>query len=65
MDGRPLYVIPWNEQILVGATHVPDSGDPGKVQVVPDEIDYLLRSLVAMFPKARVSSGECAMYRTV
>ena len=58
VDGRPLYVIPWNEQILVGATHVPDSGDPGKVQAVPDEIEYLLRSLVAIFPKARVSAND-------
>jgi len=58
VDGRPLYVIPWNEQILVGATHVPDSGDPGKVQAVPDEVDYLLRSLVAMFPKAGASSAD-------
>jgi glycerol-3-phosphate dehydrogenase len=58
VDGRPLYVIPWNEQILVGATHVPDATDPGKVYAVPEEIDYLLRSLVAIFPKARVSAND-------
>jgi len=58
VDGRPMYVIPWNEQILVGATHVPDSGDPGKVHAVPEEVDYLLRSLLAMFPKARVVSSD-------
>ena len=58
VDGRPLYVIPWNEQILVGATHVPDNADPGKVHAVPDEIEYLLRSLVAIFPKARVSAND-------
>jgi len=58
VDGRPLCVIPWNDQILVGATHVPDNSDPGKVQAVPDEVDYLLRSLVTMFPKARVSASD-------
>ena len=58
VDGRPLYVIPWNEQILVGATHVPDSADPGKAQAAPEEIEYLLRSLVAIFPKARVSAND-------
>jgi len=58
VDGRPLYVIPWNDQVLVGATHVPDNSDPGKVQAVPDEVDYLLRSLVTMFPKARVSASD-------
>jgi glycerol-3-phosphate dehydrogenase len=58
VDARAIYVIPWNEQILVGATHVPDSGDPGKVRAVPEEVDYLLRSLLAMFPKARVASSD-------
>jgi glycerol-3-phosphate dehydrogenase len=58
VDGRPLYVIPWNEQILVGATHVPDSSDPSKVHPVADEVDYLLRSLVAIFAKARVSAND-------
>jgi glycerol-3-phosphate dehydrogenase len=58
VDGRPLYVIPWNEQILVGATHVADTSDPGKVYPVDDEVDYLLRSLVAILPKARVSAND-------
>ncbi|HEY2894701.1 MAG TPA: FAD-dependent oxidoreductase, partial [Pirellulales bacterium] len=58
VDGRPLYVIPWNEQILVGATHIADTSDPGKVHAVPDEIEYLLRSVVAIFPKARVSTND-------
>ena len=58
IDGRRLYVIPWNEQILVGATHVPDTNDPGKVQPALDEIEYLLQSLAALFPKARISATE-------
>ena len=29
-DGRPVFVLPWNEQILVGTTEVPDTGDPGR-----------------------------------
>jgi len=58
IDGEPLYVIPWNEQILVGATHVADSSDPAKVYPSSEEIDYLLRSLTALFPKARVSPGD-------
>jgi glycerol-3-phosphate dehydrogenase len=58
VDGRPLYIIPWNEQILVGATHVADTSDPGKVHPAPDEIEYLLRSLAAIFPKARISPND-------
>jgi len=58
IDGQPLYVIPWNEQILVGATSVADATDPSKVQPALDEIDYLLRSLVRMFPKAGMSQND-------
>jgi len=58
IDGRRLYVMPWNEQILVGATHVADTSDPGKVYPTPEEIDYLMRSLLALFPKARVSAND-------
>jgi glycerol-3-phosphate dehydrogenase len=58
VDGQPLYVIPWNEQILVGSTHVADSSDPGKAHPAIDEIEYLLRSLARMFPKARMSATE-------
>ena len=58
IDGRPLHIVPWNDQILVGATHVADTSDPGKVHPVPEEIDYLLGSLLTVFPKARVSVND-------
>ena len=57
-DGRPLYIIPWNEQLLVGATHVPDTSDPGKVHPASDEIESLLPSLASLFPKARISQND-------
>ena len=32
VDKRPIFVIPWNEQVLVGTTEVSDQSDPAKVQ---------------------------------
>jgi glycerol-3-phosphate dehydrogenase len=58
MDGRPIFVVPWNEQVLVGTTEVPDGSDPAQVQPSPDEIDYLLRSLLHLFPQVRVSQHD-------
>ena len=58
VDGRPIFVIPWNEQVLVGTTEVPDSSDPGRVQPCEDEIDYLLRSLLHLFPTVRKSRDD-------
>ena len=57
-DGRPFFVIPWNEQILVGTTEVPDTGDPTSVQPTAEEIDYLLRSVKKLFPQARISAQD-------
>jgi glycerol-3-phosphate dehydrogenase len=56
VDGRPIFVLPWNDQILAGTTEVSDSGDPGKTVPSPDEIDYLVRSVAQLFPKAKISS---------
>jgi glycerol-3-phosphate dehydrogenase len=55
-DGRPFFVIPWNDQVLVGTTDVADSGDPGKTAPSADEINYLVNSVAALFPKAKISA---------
>jgi glycerol-3-phosphate dehydrogenase len=57
-DGRPVFVLPWNEQILVGTTEVPDSSDPGKTAPSPQEIEYLLQTAAALFPKAKISAHD-------
>ncbi len=54
-DSRPVFIVPWDDQILVGTTEVEDSGDPGKATPSNDEIAYLLRSVAELFPKAKIS----------
>ncbi len=58
VDGRPVFVIPWNQQILVGTTETEDRGDPGKVQPSPEEIHYLLQSFAALFPRTSFSAAD-------
>ena len=58
VDGRPVFVIPWNQQVLVGTTEVPDGSDPARVQPSQDEIDYLLRSWRQLFPQIAVSADD-------
>jgi glycerol-3-phosphate dehydrogenase len=58
IDGRPIFVIPWNGQLLVGTTEVPDNGDPGKTQPSAAEIDYLLKSLRTLLPKASFNGAD-------
>jgi glycerol-3-phosphate dehydrogenase len=58
VDKRPVFVIPWNEQVLVGTTEVADQSDPAKVQPSQEEIEYLLRSLLCLFPRLKLSPGD-------
>ena len=55
-DGRPFFVLPWNDQILVGTTEVADNGDPSRTVASADEISYLLKSVAQLFPKAQISA---------
>jgi glycerol-3-phosphate dehydrogenase len=55
-DGRPFFVLPWNDQILAGTTEVADSGDPGRAVPSPDEIGYLVKSVAQLFPRAKISA---------
>jgi len=57
-DGRPVFVVPWNEQLLVGTTEVADSGDPGKTAPSNEEIEYLLRTATRLFPKAKIAAHD-------
>ncbi len=58
VDKRPIFVIPWNEQVLVGTTEVSDQSDPAKVQPSQAEIDYLVRSLLHLYPRVKLSASD-------
>jgi glycerol-3-phosphate dehydrogenase len=57
-DGRPVFVLPWNEQVLVGTTEVADTSDPGKTAPSNEEIEYLLRTVTQLFPKAKLGPHD-------
>ncbi len=57
-DGRPVFFIPWQGQLLVGSTEVPDSGDPAETRPSEAEVDYLLRGLRRVFPGCGVSAPD-------
>jgi len=58
VDGRPVFVIPWNQQILVGTTEVADGDDPSRVHPSGEEIDYLLQSFKRLFPAVEVLGSD-------
>jgi glycerol-3-phosphate dehydrogenase len=58
IDGRPIFVIPWAGQLLVGTTEVRDSSDPSQVHASSDEIAYLMQSFERLFPSVGYDFGD-------
>jgi glycerol-3-phosphate dehydrogenase len=52
-DGRAVFVIPWQGQLMVGTTETPYHGDPSLVAPLPAEVHYLLGVLKHYFPRWR------------
>jgi len=49
-DQRPMFVMPWHGNTLVGTTETAFSGDPARVKARQSEIDYLLEAVHSYFP---------------
>lgn len=50
-DGRPVFVIPWKNQVMVGTTETCFKGNPDEIQPLESEKKYLLDVLSAYFPQ--------------
>jgi glycerol-3-phosphate dehydrogenase len=50
VDGRPIFVIPWAGQLMVGTTEVRDTRDPSQAAPSTGEVNYLLKSFQRLFP---------------
>lgn len=54
-DGRPFFIIPWNNQLLVGTTDIRYEGDPAYASASDAEIQYLITETNRIFPGAHLS----------
>ncbi|NNC76910.1 MAG: glycerol-3-phosphate dehydrogenase [Woeseiaceae bacterium] len=54
-DGRPIFIIPWNGQILIGTTDIRCDEDLDEVRASKEEINYLLAETNRIFPNAALS----------
>lgn len=57
-DERQIFVIPWNGQTLVGTTEVADLERPDNPQPSGEEIDYLLKSFLRLFPRSGITKAD-------
>lgn len=54
-DGRAIFVIPWNDNYLIGTTDIRFDQSPDDVQAYDEEIAYLVNETNALIPSANLS----------
>tara|TARA_R110002096_G_scaffold6409_2_gene29717 strand:+ start:31153 stop:32742 length:1590 start_codon:yes stop_codon:yes gene_type:complete len=57
-DGRPIFIIPWHGQYLIGTTDIRYDGSLDCIRASRDEVDYLLSETNRVFPDARLDVGD-------
>jgi glycerol-3-phosphate dehydrogenase len=57
-DGRVLFAIPWGDVSYVGTTDTDWTGDPAEVWATSDDVDYLLATCKAYFPRHPVARAD-------
>ena len=57
-DARPVFIVPWNEQYLIGTTDIRIDQDPADAFASDDEIAYLVREANSVFPAAELSAED-------
>jgi glycerol-3-phosphate dehydrogenase len=60
-DGRPFFIIPWNDLYLIGTTDIRYDGDLDKVMAEEWEVDLLLAETNRVIPSAKLTR-ECVRY---
>jgi glycerol-3-phosphate dehydrogenase len=57
-DGRPIFITPLADTVLIGTTDMPFEGDPRTAQATDGEIEYLIQSVNRILPGARLEPSD-------
>lgn len=57
-DARPIFIIPWNEQYLIGTTDIRSDEALDTLRASKAEIDYLLAETNRVFPRAELNYAD-------
>jgi glycerol-3-phosphate dehydrogenase len=58
IDGRVMFCLPAGPQTIIGTTDTWTNESPETVHASLDDVDYLLRSANAYFPRAKLTRGD-------
>jgi len=57
-DGRPIFITPLADTVLIGTTDERFEGSPETAQATASEIDYLIDSVDSILPDARLAASD-------
>jgi glycerol-3-phosphate dehydrogenase len=57
-DGRMVFIIPYQDRVLVGTTDLPWSGDPRDATTTEEELSYLLELVAEIFPQVNLCRAD-------
>lgn len=57
-DGRPFFIIPWQEYYLIGTTDIPFEGDLDKLKISESEIDYLISEANNVLKNKKITKSD-------
>ena len=58
LDGRVMFVLPWDQWTYIGTTDTDAPADPARVTAAPEDLMYLLRSANSLYPQARLGEED-------
>ena len=58
VDGRVMFMVPWGTLSYIGTTETELKDQPETVRATADDVVYVLRSVNALFPEARLSPED-------
>lgn len=58
IDGRLMFALPWGDLSYIGTTDTDTLESPDSTAASSDDVVYLLRSVNAQFPNARLGTGD-------
>jgi|HubBroStandDraft_6_1064221.scaffolds.fasta_scaffold27681_2 glycerol-3-phosphate dehydrogenase len=57
-DGRMIYVVPWDQNVLIGTTDTFYAGDKDALPITADAVEYLLAGVNRYFPRAALTPAD-------
>src|SRR5881392_571164 len=58
IDGRVMFVLPWDDLSYIGTTDTDADASPDELRVTAADVTYLLRSANAAFPNAHLGAND-------